>query len=375
MKTRQLLPGFAAASLLLIAASLQGQGRPAGLTDPGRDTPPPDIGLSITGDNQADPGYPAYKEGYALVLEGKWKEARKKFKEMLATYPKSDYKDDAQYWSAYSLKHIDRKAAAEEYQRFIEAHPQSRYYDDAMADLNDLRPQAVAGARPATGAVPAVASVTPRPDWPPLASPRRSMERAMRLELRQLGRLGHPQAFALPFRGIATEEELDPGTRLKMEALYALGETTEDDRSYTTLRDVAVDMHQPRPLREAAMDALTNFSKHDVLQVFVEIATKDTNKDIQGFAIDFIGEHGSDKNQRVTVLADLYRSLPRSRTDQRQTIVYTIADVGNDRAVDFLKNVAMSDEDFDLRRDAVYYLGNIGGEKARSALYEILKAK
>ena len=49
--------------------------------------------------------------------------------------------------------------------------------------------------------------------------------------------------------------------------------------------------------------------------------------------------------------------------------------MGNDKAVDFLKNVAMSDEDFDLRRDAVYYLGNIGGEKARSALYEILKSK
>lgn len=376
MNTRHTLTIAAGALLLLLVHPLLAQERLAGIAEPGRGTPMPSAPPSLAGDNQADPGYAAYKEGYGLVLEEKWKEARKKFAEMIAAYPKSEYRDDAHYWSAYSLKHIDRKAAIEAYERFIENYPKSRYYDDAIADLNDLRPQAVVGVSRATSAVPAIAPVTPLPPGrAPLAYPRRSMERALRLELRQLGRLGHPQAFALPFRTPAPDEGVDAGTRLKMEALYALGETTEDDRSYTTLRDVAVDMHQPRPLREAAMDALTNFSKHDVIQVFVDIATKDTNSDIQGFAIDFIGEHGSDKNQRVTVLADLYRTLPRSRSDQRQTIVYTIADVGNDRAVDFLKAVALSDEDFDLRRDAVYYLGNIGGEKARSALYEILKSK
>jgi hypothetical protein len=33
----------------------------------------------------------------------------------------------------------------------------------------------------------------------------------------------------------------------------------------------------------------------------------------------------------------------------------------------------LAGEDYDLRRDAVYYLGSIGGENARSALYDILK--
>jgi HEAT repeat protein len=56
-------------------------------------------------------------------------------------------------------------------------------------------------------------------------------------------------------------------------------------------------------------------------------------------------------------------------------IVYEVADVGNDRAVEFLLRVAKSDADYNLRSDAVYYLGNIGGDKARTALYEILKSK
>jgi len=363
---------IAAAAVLLCAVSVRAQAPEASLARP-VSTPLPDRAPAIAGDNQADPGYAMYKDGYALVLEEKWREARKKFAELTAQHPRSEYMDDAHYWSAYSLKHIDRKAALEAYEKFIEAYPKSSYCDDAMADLNDLRPQAYV--RAPRGAGVAIAPVTPRPGHAPMAPSMRSMERAMKLELRQMSRAGRGLLAPLPFRGHALEEDLDPATRLKMEALYALGETTEDDKSYTTLKDVALDMSQPRPLREAAMDALTNFSKHDVLQVFVEIATRDTNMDIQGFAIDFIGEHGSDKNQRVTVLADLYRSLPRSRADQRETIVYTIADVGNDKAVDFLKTVALSDANYDLRRDAVYYLGNIGGEKARSALYEILKSK
>ena len=374
MKSRHLLFMVIGSACVLSAVTLSAQVRTAALSGTAAGGGSVAAPAAFAGDNQADPGYPLYKEGYALVLEEKWKEARKKFHELIASHPRSEYADDAQYWSAYSLKHIDRKAAIEAYEKFIEAHAQSRYVDDAMADLNDLKNTA-----PAIAPHGSMTVVTPRPPRSPgsvtSAVPMRSFDRHMRLQLHQLNRIGISRAFALPRTPMADDETMDPGTRLKMEALYALGETTEDDKSYTTLREVALDMKQPQPLREAAMDALTNFSKHDVMGVFVEIATRDTNSDIQGFAIDFIGEHGSDKNQRVAVLADLYRKLPRSRTDQRQTIVYTIADVGNDKAVEFLKSVALGDEDYDLRRDAVYYLGNIGGEKARAALYEILKGR
>ncbi|MEW6509953.1 MAG: HEAT repeat domain-containing protein [Bacteroidota bacterium] len=374
MITRTPLTGTLVLCALTLAATAASGQRP------GQATPHPDyytITLTAhsdaTGDNQADPGYEIYKEGYALVLEEKWDQAREKFRALIAKYPKSEYVDDARYWSAYSLKHSNRKAAVEAYTKFIQQHARSRYYDDAVADLNDLQPGAVGG----TGTVPVYIERTPGPHAYSVAPipPMRNLERQLRRQMRQLGRVGIGHPSVAPFVIGEQAEKLDPSTRLKMDALYALGETREDEKSYTTLKDVALDMKQPRPLREAAMDALSNFAKYDVLSVFVEIARMDTNRDIQGYAIDYIGEHGADKNQRVGVLEELYRVLPKSRSDQRQTIVYTIADVGNDRAVDFLKNVALSDEDFELRRDAVYYLGNIGGDRARSALYEILKGK
>jgi tetratricopeptide (TPR) repeat protein len=324
-------------------------------------------------DDKSDAGYALYKKGYALVLEEQYEAARKKFEELLAKFPSSSYADDARYWTAYSLRNSDREKAIEDYKRFIREHPKSSYYDDAVADLNALQMDMPAPVHGALSYAPA-----PRPARAPTAVPippnTRMMVRQLRREMQHMSRVGVVHPFATPFPGWHEEEKLDDATRLKMDALYALGEAKEDDNSFSTLRDVALDTRQVRPLREAAMDALSGFTKHDVVSVFVEIARKDTSADIQGFAIDYIGDHGTDKNQRVTVLDDLFRSLPKSRGEQRKSIVYTIADVGNDRAVDFLKKVALADEDYDLRRDAVYYLGSIGGESARSALYEILKS-
>jgi len=331
---------------------------------------------AVREDDKNDAGYALYKEGYALVLEEKYAAARKKFEELLSKFPSSSYADDARYWTAYSLRSQDRSKAIEDYKRFIRDHPQSSYYDDAVADLNALQMDM---AEPAVAPVPATMPV------PPGMAPRHPaafgvgpntgiMLRQVQREAQHLARIGAFHA-AGPLAGWRTEEKLDDATRLKMDALYALGDTREDDKSFSTLRDVALDGHAVHPLREAAMDALSGFTRHDVLGVFVEIAKKDTSADLQGAAIDYIGEHGSDKNQRVTVLEDLFRSIPKSRSDQRKTIVYTVADIGNDRAVEFLKKVALSDDDFDLRRDAVYYLGSIGGESARSALYEILRGQ
>ncbi len=322
-------------------------------------------------DDKSDAGYSLYKEGYALILEEKYEGARKKFEELISKYPASSYTDDARYWTAYSLRNSDREKAIEDYRKFIREHPKSTYYDDAVADLHAL--QIEMPEMPQGAIAPIPPGLPRRPTAIAIGPNTGNLLRQMKREMRHMARSGGVRTPSAPFAMWREEEKLDDATRLKMDALYALGETKEDDRSFSTLREVALDTRQVRPLREAAMDALSGFTKHDALSVFVEIAQKDTSADIQGFAIDYIGEHGTDKNQRVTVLGDLYRTLPKSRGDQRRTIVYTIADVGNDRAVDFLKKVALADEDYDLRRDAVYYLGSIGGENARSALYEILK--
>ncbi|MBI4547285.1 MAG: outer membrane protein assembly factor BamD [Ignavibacteriae bacterium] len=378
-----------------------------------------DVHIFESGDKKDDPAYAVYKKGYNLILGEQWEDARKKLAMVVKMYPKSEYVDDAEYWSAYALKHIDRKRAGEAYKKFILRYPNSKYYDDAVADLLSLnrgrnivlgKHEGENGANVYIGddatiiRVDSSGAAIAGPDSAVIVTSGDSMkisvkkskdgysygiaptihgadqqmrlsERMLQRQLHSLGRIRIPRAFAFPHGFPSDEEKLDPETRLKMDALYALGETKEDSISFRTLRDVAVDPTQPRPLRNAAMDALSNFKKFDVLSVFLEIAQKDTSEEIQTAAIDYIGQLTKNKNRSVEALAELFNSIPKYRAEQLATVLSSIAEIGNDKAVDFLAKVAKMHDNYDLRSDAVYYLGNIGSEKARAALYEILRGK
>lgn len=56
-------------------------------------------------------------------------------------------------------------------------------------------------------------------------------------------------------------------------------------------------------------------------------------------------------------------------------ILNAIGEIGNDKAVDMLTRIARTKGEYGLRSEAVFFLGNIGSERARSALYEILKGR
>ncbi len=334
---------------------------------------------------QDNSAYKAYKSGYNLIISEKWVEARKAFSALLTKYPESSYVDDAAYWSAYALKHIDKKKAAKAYEKFISTYPNSQYYDDAVADLSQLKEDegnvySGVGGNNIHVKEGQRALVTPEGTVVGRADGRllgygfdRSMRR-LQSQLRGLT-VAAPRPSPQPWGIISSDEKLDPETKLKMDALYAIGETKEDSTSYKTLRDVALDRSQPHQLREAAMDALSDFRRFDVLPIFIEVAKTDTSEYMQNTAIEFVGQHSRDKNRSVETLMELFSAIPKYREEQLGTVLYAIADLGNDKAVDFLARVARTNENYNLRSDAVYYLGNIGGEKARAALYEILRAK
>ncbi|HEX9005779.1 MAG TPA: HEAT repeat domain-containing protein [Bacteroidota bacterium] len=332
-------------------------------------------------DEQDKPDQQMYKDGYNLILEEQWFPARKKFAELLQKYPSTGYADDAKYWSAYALMHTDLKKALAAYKEFVAKHPKSSYYSDAVADMANV--QAQIEAQRATlqslrNSLDTLRFAIPTPAPGALAVPdMREFKvnmRHLRWNMRGMGRnLGH--LWVPGFRGHVSEDSLDEATRLKLDALAALGEGKEDEKGFQTLKEVALDRQAPLALRLEALDQLQEFTKFDAAGVYVEAAKGDTSEQVQSAAIEFLRRSVKDRNKAVESLSSLFGALPRSRADQRAMIVYEIADVGNDRAVDFLSNVARNDKDYELRSDAVYYLGNIGGDKARAALYEILKSK
>ncbi len=332
------------------------------------------------GGNPDDPAYSLYKKGYALILEENWREARDIFREILKKYPASEYVDDAEYWTAYSYRDENRKKAVESYKKFLSAHKESRYFDDALADFDQLL------AAPALLSVPDVEFVAP--DVSPVLMLTDSLSKisiaslpapvlapAIKMgHLRRMlgGRLRGMRGYSV--FGLR-DEKIDPDTRIRLEALNAVAMTGEDERSFTTLRKAALDRNQEEVIRVSAIEALSGFRKYDVLPVFLEIARNDTSEEMQLFAIDYIGSAAGDKEKAFDVLMELYSSLPAGQKEKRRMVFYSIAELGGERSIDFLSKVARSNGDYDLRREAIYYLGTIGGEKARTVLYEILDVK
>jgi HEAT repeat protein len=189
-------------------------------------------------------------------------------------------------------------------------------------------------------------------------------------------RIHIPGMLAIPHGSIMPDQDkLDPQTRVKIEALNTLMNGKEDSISFQALRDIALDRSQPQQLRETAISNLSNFQKFDVTPVFVELAKNDTSEEVQSTAIYQISQSAKNKNQAVQELIEIFNNVPARRTNQLENILYQIAEIGNDRAVEFLSNIALTSENYDLRSGAIYHLGNIGGEKARRALYQILKGK
>lgn len=331
-------------------------------------------------DNEKDPAYKTYKEGYALILSDKWSDAIKKFSEVKSKFPKSEYQDNAAYWSAYAQKRLDRKKGIAAYEKFISEFPDSRFVDDALSDMNDnFVVVAPDGKHLQVKVAPDGYAYSYGTSVRESERAMRDAERAMRNVERNVA---WPRIRALKAPHVWSranvhlqKKNLDAQTRLKLDALQALGSSGNDKESFTTLKDVALDKAQPEIMRITALESLGEFNNFDVLPVLVDVAKSDANEDIHVAALYTITDLRTDKNKSVDALILLYNGYPKQSEKQLQTALYAIADVGNDKAVDFLVKVANTSDNYDLRSDAVYYLGSIGNDKSRSALLHILKGK
>lgn len=326
------------------------------------------------GEQRGDPGHALYKEGYELVLDERWKEAREAFDELLRRHPRSAYADEAAYWRAYALAQMDARSAADAYRKFIQAHRESPYLDDALADLTLLESRLA----PAPPGPPRILIHGKEGEQVITVRIEQNLKRVQRELQRQelyTRRLRLPDRAPKPPPPLVFDQPVDPESMVRIQALMAIAEPPGDLRSFTTLREVALDSEQKPGLRVAALEALSSFETIDPFPVFVDVAKRETSTVLRSFAIDYIGERSRDRDRSVDALVDLYRKTPPGRAEERAALFYAIADVGNDRAVDFLTSVAKTGNDAALRTEAVFYLGSIGGERARSALEEILRGQ
>jgi HEAT repeat protein len=169
----------------------------------------------------------------------------------------------------------------------------------------------------------------------------------------------------------------DPSPRMRSAALYYIGEagSKEPDQVFKIYKQFLLDPTQPREVREAVMYSLTRLNTDDAFNLLMQVARTDPDQRFQEAAIYNIGRMTKDRAKTLETLTSLFDAIPKDRVQTLNALLFSIANIGTDQAVEFLARVAKTNENFELRRTAIYHLGNIGGEKARAALYDILKGK
>jgi hypothetical protein len=383
-----------------------------------------------------DPAYGLFREGYQCILDERWGDARKRFAEVLAKYPRSRFAADATYWTAFSLKQTDTRKALEAYAQFLQRYPDSGYFEDALVDFSNLRSQMPRRADSLRVRVriapPPRMMMFPGPDM-------QSMELAMERIQKMLRRTALTSRRMAHTAQMIQETLADPALRKRLDSLVQLSENTNDEEAFHVLAETAVDDRQPPAFRRVALQELTGFHNQDPLPVLrqaaqedpvpenryaavsaigtmrhtpgpaiealgalfsltrdgdmrivildaaagigtpqaltflVRVAREEEDSEAQTAAIEYLSFAGENKDRSVENLVQVFRALPADRRAAREAALYGVAEVGNDRAVEFLADIARSRQDPELRRNAVFFLGNIGGDKARRALREILR--
>jgi hypothetical protein len=335
---------------------------------------------SGTFEQQDDPAYELYKTGYNLILQSDWRGAQRKFEEVLKLYPKSSYLDDANYWYAYALKHMNERKAIEVLKKFLREFPKSSYRGDALEDLAELQTRiqrnivVFPDSFPTGGIhvrVPGIGGRTPiinfYQDWE--FPEDRFAVTALSDEMQDEMDWGY--GFWYPNEN---NKNLDENTRLKISALRGIA-ADRDSESFRTVCDILIDRSENPILREEALRLFSRYEKFDILPTLKEIAKNDPDLRLRHGSIYYIGKYGRDREAAAGALIELYTATPKDSSKLKERLLYTIARTATNRGSDFLVSVAKSSEDYNLRESALYWLGKYGEGKKKKALYEILKQK
>ena len=332
---------------------------------------------------EEDPAYKIFKQGYKLILQVNWKEAQKKFSELQRHYQNSSYYDDASYWYAYSLKYEDEKKAGKALKKFLKEFPRSSYRGDALEDLAELQARSgknfiVIGdsllqkrlAVEAPDLQMKVHDFQIHQNWDPDFSFQHHLAVSM---LTEVMKEEMDWQFGSSFR-FGREKDSDEKTKLRIYALRGIA-AEGDSESFRAVNTILLDRTENPRLREEALRLLTRYKNFNFLSTLKEVAKNDPQHRLRHGAIYYIGRYNKDKDAASEALIELFRANPKDRTKLKERLLYYIARIRTDRGMDFLVSVAKSDENYNLRESALYWLGRYGEGKKKEALYEILKRR
>jgi HEAT repeat protein len=163
-----------------------------------------------------------------------------------------------------------------------------------------------------------------------------------------------------------------PSPRARRDAIFWLGQSRSDNDSIVdTLVGLLPGLTDDDS--DALTFALSRVPSEKALNALMSIA-RDRNKSDRARtnAINWIGQSGT--GNRIGSLEDIYKnSMDNAKI--RQQVMFSLSRTGDPRAVTFISNIASTDPDIEVRRQAVYWLSANRSPEANQALENLLRKK
>lgn len=340
--------------------------------------------LTLVAGAQDDPAAPLYREAYRQVLDEKWPAAAQAMESLLATYPKSAWADDAQFWHCYAREKAgDEGPASLEasfrcYLALVRERPSSDWADDGKRALARLAGNLAEKGRPQfrdqldgldaspdedlfpvlmaladIGDERAVATIVERLRQ---SDDERTRERIVHI----LGRIDDPAAR----KALQAVLDGDPSLDVRVAALRSISEQDGPD-AVRLLAAVAADAGKPAELRQAALRGLGEQDDPAVVELLGGVA-RGADPELAETAIRALAETGDPA--AVGILGEIAAT---GDPELRSTAVRALGQTGDAAAVAVLLKLAKAG-DPSVRRDAARSLGEIGTPEARDALIQLL---
>jgi HEAT repeat protein len=299
-------------------------------------------------------------EGRALLTEQKWQQAAVTFSKFLADYPADRNIDAAMYWLAYaSEKQGDNKRADMVLGNLLRSYPRSTWADDAKVLQVKVRtklglpvnqPQVSDEAQLQIIALQTLCQNNP-PGCAARVAEVLSSNAAPVVKEAGITLLGkHGGAEAVP--ALLRLSRSEPNDKLRMKAIRALGHTG-DERGLEVLREVAMsEAYADESPADSAIHALAEHDSQRAVQIIGEVAVSGKNPKARIHAIDLLSRRRGEQ-----VVDQLFRIYDAVQDVQLRKHVLAGFGVRKDpRAVARLTEVARSSDQIELRKQAIFSL-------------------
>ncbi len=305
--------------------------------------------LMASNGNQDDKGFKKYYQGYQQIMDGNWKQGITLLNDMVKEFPKSNYVDDAKYWTAYATQELgETDAAAALFQDCLKKYSSSKLADNARRNLSRLADKLAAKGNTK------YSSYVSKISKNDVADTKNDDEELKESALFAISQNGGQKA-ADKLKSVALDKS--NSRKIREKALFWYGQM-----SFVTAKDLRelFDTADSERFQEKVIFAISQKSEKEATQMLVEIFKNPTmNSNLREKALFWIGQSKPEYFEKY--LADIMEAT-KGDDKLREKLMFNISQSRIKDKNDYLFKFAMDlNESSKVREKAIFWLGQSSG--------------